>query len=117
MRCLAAIALISLILLEPIGARAHGILERSIPRAGSTVRIAPEEVSIWFTQRPEPAFSTITVINAAGERVDVGVTRVNGNLMQVSLRPIGAGTYQVTWRILSVDTHTTQGTFVFHVRP
>jgi methionine-rich copper-binding protein CopC len=40
---------------------------------------------------------------------------VSGNTMRVSIRGTGAGTYRVTWRVLSVDTHTTQGNFTFRV--
>ncbi len=53
--------------------------------------------------------------NAAGERVDTGKTRVSGNQMSISLRAGGAGTYHVTWHVLSVDTHTTDGNFTFQV--
>jgi hypothetical protein len=35
--------------------------------------------------------------------------------MRVGLKPLGPGSYKVHWRALSVDTHTTQGTFSFHV--
>jgi methionine-rich copper-binding protein CopC len=35
--------------------------------------------------------------------------------MRVGIRAAGAGTYRVHWRALSVDTHTTQGSFAFHV--
>jgi methionine-rich copper-binding protein CopC len=35
--------------------------------------------------------------------------------MSVSLRPGGSGAYHVNWRVLSVDTHTTEGNFIFQV--
>jgi methionine-rich copper-binding protein CopC len=106
----------ALLLLADGPARAHAELERTEPRADSTVSGAPGEVAIWFTQKLEAAFSSITVRNAAGQRVDAGKARFNGNVMRVPLKPIGAGTYQVDWRVLSVDTHRTQGRFRFHVR-
>jgi methionine-rich copper-binding protein CopC len=96
-------------------ASAHAFLDHAQPRVGNTVATAPREVTLWFTQKLEPAFSTITVTNAAGQRVDTGKTRVSGNQMSVSLRSGGAGTYRVTWRVLSVDTHTTDGSFTFQV--
>ena len=34
---------------------------------------------------------------------------------RVSLKPGGTGTYHVNWRVLSVDTHTTNGNFTFEV--
>jgi methionine-rich copper-binding protein CopC len=94
---------------------AHAELERTEPQVGSTVRIAPTEVAVWFTQKLEPALSTITVRNAAGQRVDVGGTRVSGNVMRVPVKALAAGTYRVNWRVLSVDTHRTQGSFTFRV--
>jgi methionine-rich copper-binding protein CopC len=110
--------LIVLLLLFATGsARAHALLDHAEPRVGNKVATAPHEVTLWFTQKLESAFSTITVTNSAGERVDTGKTRVSGNQMAVSLRSGGAGTYHVTWRVLSVDTHTTNGNFTFQVGP
>jgi hypothetical protein len=96
-------------------AAAHASLDHASPRVGNTVSTPPREVTLTFTQKLEPAFSAIKVTNAAGQRVDTGGTRVNGNVMSVSLRPGGSGTYRVEWKVLSVDTHTTEGSFTFRV--
>jgi hypothetical protein len=109
-------AIIPLLLLLATGeAAAHAFLDHAEPRVGNTVATAPHQVTLWFTQKLEAAFSTVTVTNAAGERVDTGKARVSGNQMSISLRPGGAGTYHVTWHVLSVDTHTTDGNFTFQV--
>lgn len=109
---------IPLLLLLAMGeATAHAFLDHAEPRVGNTVATAPREVTLWFTQKLEPAFSTITVTNAAGQRVDAGKARVSGNQMSVSLRSGGPGIYHVTWHVLSVDTHTTDGNFTFKVGP
>jgi copper resistance protein C len=106
------------LLLSPTGsARAHASLDHAEPRVGNKVATAPRQVTLWFTQKLEPAFSTISVTNSAGERVDTGKARVSGEQMSISLRSGGAGTYRVTWRVLSVDTHTTDGSFTFQVGP
>jgi methionine-rich copper-binding protein CopC len=110
------ILIIPLLLLLVTGeASAHAFLDHAEPRVGNKVATAPREVTLWFTQKLEPAFSGMTVTNAAGQRVDTGKTRVSGNQMSVSLRSGGAGTYRVNWRVLSVDTHTTDGNFTFQV--
>ena len=107
---------IPLLLLLAVGeASAHAMLDHAEPRVGNKVATAPREVTLWFTQKLEAAFSTITVTNAAGQRVDTGKARVSGNQMSVSLRSGGTGTYHVTWRILSVDAHKTEGSFTFQV--
>ena len=104
-----------LFLFATCAAQAHAFLERAEPRVGNKVAAPPREVTLWFTQKLEPAFSSVTVTNAAGERIDTGKARVSGNQISVSLRPGGTGTYRVNWRVLSVDTHTTNGNFTFQV--
>lgn len=104
-----------LLLLATGEAAAHATLDRAEPRVGNTVASPPREVTLWFTQKLEPAFSRVTVTNAAGARVDTGKIRVNGSQMSVPLRPGGSGTYRVNWRVLSVDAHTTEGNFSFQV--
>jgi len=112
----AIVVIIPLLLLLATGeASAHALLDHAEPRVGNTVATAPREVTLWFTQKLEPAFSSITVTNSAGQRVDAGRTSVSGNQMSVSLRSGGAGTYRVNWRVLSVDTHRTDGSFTFRV--
>ena len=116
MRPSAIILTIPLLLFLATGeASAHAFLDHAEPRVGNKVATAPREVTLWFTQKLEPAFSSITVTNSAGQRVDTGKTRVSGNQMSISLRSGGSGTYHVTWRVLSVDTHTTDGSFTFQV--
>jgi hypothetical protein len=110
--------IIPLILLLAMGeASAHAFLDHAEPRVGNKVATAPREVTLWFTQKLEPAFSSVTVTNPAGQRVDTGKPRVSGSQMSISLRPAGSGTYHVTWHVLSVDTHTTDGSFTFQVGP
>jgi methionine-rich copper-binding protein CopC len=96
-------------------AHAHAMLDHAEPRVGNKVASPPKEVTLWFTQKLEPAFSTVTVTNGAGERVDSGKPRVSGNQMSVPLRAGRAGTYHVNWHVLSVDTHATDGNFTFQV--
>jgi hypothetical protein len=116
MRRLAIIGIIPLLLSLATGqACAHAMLDHAEPRVGNKVATAPRAVTLWFTQKLEGAFSTVTVTNSAGERIDAGKTRVSGNQMSVSLRSAGPGTYRVNWHVLSVDAHTTEGSFTFKV--
>lgn len=116
MRRSSLIPIIALLLLYATGeATAHAFLDHAEPRVGNKVAAPPREVTLWFTQKLEAAFSSVTVTNASGERVDSGKARVSGNQMSISLRPGGTGTYHVNWHVLSVDTHTTDGNFTFQV--
>jgi hypothetical protein len=109
--------LISLLLmpLAPGVAQAHAFLDHASPLVGSTVAAAPHEVALTFTQNLESAFSTVQVTDAGGARVDEGKAQVSGNTMTIGLKALGPGSYKVHWHVLSVDTHSTEGTFTFHV--
>jgi methionine-rich copper-binding protein CopC len=115
MRSIITTTLTLVVALAAPAAHAHATLQSAQPRVGSTVASAPSQVTLSFSQRLEPNFSSITVTNGSGQRVDGGKASVSGSTMSVSLRAIGPGTYHVTWRALSVDTHTTQGSFSFTV--
>ncbi|MFZ0424868.1 MAG: copper resistance CopC family protein [Xanthobacteraceae bacterium] len=110
------IAIVSLFLAASAsGAEAHAFLDHANPLVGSTVPNAPRQVSLTFTQNLEAAFSTVEVTDSSGARVDQGKAQVSGNTMQIGLKALPPGSYKVQWHALSVDTHTTQGAFSFHV--
>jgi len=99
-------------------AMAHAHLQKAEPPIDAVVQTAPGEVTLWFTQKLEPAFSHVQVFDAAGRRVDQDDSRVDtadATVMHVSLKPLGAGAYKVAWRAVSVDTHVTEGSHIFTV--
>jgi hypothetical protein len=99
-------------------ARAHAFLDHASPAVGSSVPVGPPNVMLWFTQELEPAFSGVTVTNEAGQRVDLGNAQIPQGSpaeLQVGLKPLPPGTYLVSWHVVSVDTHPTEGTFTFEV--
>jgi copper resistance protein C len=98
-------------------AHAHAFLDHAEPRVGATVRPAPAKLTLTFRQDIEPAFSSVKVTDAKGNAVDKGDVRVQGALMQVTLGSLVPGDYKVTWRVVSTDTHVTEGDYVFHVGP
>ena len=98
-----------------ITAEAHAFLDHAEPRVGSTVPAAPRELVLSYTQNMEPAFSSVEVSDANGARVDLGKPKISASTMRVGLKPLPPGTYRVRWQVLSVDTHTTEGSFTFHV--
>jgi methionine-rich copper-binding protein CopC len=116
MRRSSIIPIIPLLLVLSTGpSAAHAFLDHAEPRVGNTVGSPPRAVTLWFTQKLEPAFSNVTVTGPSGQRVDTGKARVSGNQMSIPLKPGGTGIYHVNWHVLSVDTHTTDGNFTFQV--
>jgi len=47
-------------------ASAHAHLDHASPPVGATMQSAPKDVTIWFTQNLEAAFSTVEVTDAIG---------------------------------------------------
>jgi methionine-rich copper-binding protein CopC len=99
-------------------ALAHAMLEHAEPRVGSTVHEAPRSVRLAFSERLEPAFSRIGVEDTSGRKVDAGdghVDAADASVLAVSLPALAPGIYRVRWRVVSVDTHVTEGDFTFTI--
>ena len=110
--------LLALVPLAASPARAHAFLDHATPAVGSTVQHVPATISLWFTQELEPAFSMVSVVDQSGARVDAADAAVDAKdatLLHASLKPLAPGTYKVIWRVVSVDTHATEGSFTFRV--
>jgi hypothetical protein len=98
---------------------AHAFLDHADPRVGSVIIASPAEMKLRFTQDIEPAFSSIKVENEKGSQVDKKDTHSDPkdkSLLVVSLPQLPSGTYTVTWHVVSVDTHKTQGHFEFTIK-
>jgi hypothetical protein len=97
---------------------AHAFLKDANPGVGSTIQTSPSEVRIRFTENVELAVSSIQVFDASGKEVDkhdLHLDRSDHALLHISLPQLRAGTYKVVWRVVSVDTHVTNGDFTFRV--
>lgn len=117
-RHLPAIVAFAAAALVSAAALAHAFLDHAAPAVGATVAQAPTEITIWFTQPIEVAFSGVAVTDAAGQRVDTGQVALDPKTPQelhVPLKPLAPGTYKVSWHVVSVDTHRTSGDFSFTV--
>jgi methionine-rich copper-binding protein CopC len=99
-------------------AAAHAMLQRAEPRVESKLTRAPDEVRLYFSERVEPAYSFVRVLNDQGVQVDRGdsrVDRANPTLLRATLLPLAPGTYRVHWRVLSIDADVTEGQFTFRI--
>ena len=98
--------------------KAHAFLKDADPRVGSTLQTSPSDLRIRFTENIEPAVSSIQVFDVSGKEVDkrdLHLDRSDHALLHISLPKLGVGTYKVVWRVVSVDTHVTNGNFTFRV--
>ena len=107
------------LLVAPVAASAHAMLDHASPAVGSAVTVAPKEVVLSFSEKLEAKFSSIDVRNSKDEAMQAGKAALGGapTDLRVALKPLPPGTYKVIWRVLSVDTHRTNGSFTFRVGP
>jgi copper resistance protein C len=105
--------------LAATAAFAHAFLDRAIPGVGMTVSGSPRELQLSFTQGVVVAFSNVTVSADGGGAVPASKPvndPSNQQIIHVRLgHPLKPGGYTVTWHVLSVDTHRTEGTYHFTV--
>ncbi|MBX6389483.1 MAG: copper resistance protein CopC, partial [Frankia sp.] len=115
---LAATAALALVVVGASPASAHAVLERADPAGGTALDAAPERVTLGFSEPVRVTGDSITVIDGSGERVDTGETRNGASAEQatVDLRPgLPAGTYIVSWRVISADGHPIAGGYAFGI--
>jgi methionine-rich copper-binding protein CopC len=98
---------------------AHAQLEKATPAVGGTVASA-SAIRLEFSEGVEPKFSKVSLTGPSGA-VPLGAAKTEAGNQAVLVVPITkalpAGAYTVHWQAVSVDTHHTQGTFEFTVKP
>ena len=98
---------------------AHAQLEKATPPVGGTVASA-SEIRLEFSEGVEPKFTKVSLTGPGGA-VPLGAAKTEAGNQAILVVPItkalAAGAYTVHWQAVSVDTHHTQGTFEFTVKP
>jgi len=118
--CVMTGTLILLTLAMPAGLAAHSTLVRSQPAAGTTLTTPPGEILLWFSERLEGQFHTVTVTDGQGRTIPTQnshVDRADPTQLTVVVDPLPPGVYRVRWRVLSRDGHVAEGAFPFSIQP
>jgi hypothetical protein len=101
--------------------QAHARLEKAVPPVGGTVASSPNEIRLTFSEGVEPKFSGIVLTDAAGKKVATGKPATDpkdaAQLVVPVPQPLLPGVYTVRWHAVATDTHKTEGTFAFTVKP
>lgn len=116
---LAALVVALVALLAPASpASAHAELTGTEPAEGSVVPTAPSALTLSFGEGVETALGAVKVLDATGKVLAVGEpTHPGGDQakVQVALPALADGTYLVSYRVVSADSHPVQGSFLFSV--
>jgi copper transport protein len=97
-------------------ASAHAALTTSDPAPEAVVPEAPNRVTLTFSESVQLVPDKIQVIGPSSDRIDEGTPTVSGNTVTVPLRAGGdKGTYLVSYRVISADSHPVAGAIVYSV--
>ncbi len=99
---------------------AHAVLEGTKPANGSSfsVATAPRSVSMHFGESVGVKLGGVRVYDDHAKLIDTGTPEHpggDGSTVRASLPKLAPGTYVVTWRVISADTHPVEGAFTFRV--
>jgi copper transport protein len=112
-------AVLALLLGGAGSASAHAALVSTTPGQDAVVASAPVQVTLAFSEGVRLAEDSVRVYDPAGTEVDQGSpVHVGGkdSTAAVSLRSgLGQGTYTVSWRAVSEDSHPVSGAFTFSI--
>ncbi|HYP56711.1 MAG TPA: copper homeostasis periplasmic binding protein CopC [Beijerinckia sp.] len=102
-------------------ALAHAHLKKTEPGVDATIGQSPGEIRLYFSEGVEPKLSKLSLTGPDGAPVAIGQPISDPAdkaqlivKLQQTLKP---GAYKVNWRVISVDTHPTQGSFTFTIAP
>ena len=110
------LVLVALLLAPAAPASAHAVLVSSSPAASAVVPSGPSEVVLTFSEGVRTVPGKIRVIAPDGSRADRGEPTVEGAVVTVPVDPGGArGTYLVSYRVISADSHPVPGAFTYSV--
>jgi Uncharacterized protein, homolog of Cu resistance protein CopC len=118
-RAVSALLAALAVIVTPALLFAHAHLVRSTPAVNGRVTTPPSALSLWFSEQPEVRFTSLQLLDSAGNAVSLGaVALIPGNSMGISAPVTGtmtAGKYTVVWRTAAADGHATSGKFAFVV--
>jgi copper transport protein len=116
----AVVGFLTILTVTAAPAFAHAVLLSTNPTDGTSYPTfaAPTSVSIHFGESVGVKLGAVRVYDGQGRLLDTGPpghAPGDGSTVTASLPKLGVGTYVVTWRVISADTHPVSGAFTFTV--
>ena len=100
-------------------AQAHPRLQSATPSPNSMAMVAPDAIRMTFSEGLIGRFTGVSVTQGHGKRVATGRAMLDPSdntklIVRIKSR-LKAGTYNVAWHAVSVDTHRVSGNYTFMV--
>jgi len=116
------LCLISLLLLLGfvVHVSAHAFLVKAVPAVGSELTGSVTGLVLEFTEPIELALSGVELTAGTGSAIPISDFAYGDSTHRIltgKVTRLIPGTYRVRWHVVSADTHRTEGSFAFTVRP
>ncbi|HKT01656.1 MAG TPA: copper resistance protein CopC [Rugosimonospora sp.] len=113
---LGVVAVLGGLALTGTPAQAHAGLVRTSPAQGSVVQTAPTQILITFSEHVSPVDAKIRVISPQSKDIESGQPSVSGAVLRIPVRAdVPHGTYLVSYRVISADSHPVGAGFTYSV--
>jgi copper resistance protein C len=98
-------------------ASAHSFPQDETPSAGQRLSSPPSAIAIKFDAPIEKLFARLDVLDADGKSETVGQPQVDPSALTLSVKlaALKPGDYTVKWAVVCIDSHHTEGSYVFTV--
>ncbi|AGB74255.1 MULTISPECIES: copper homeostasis periplasmic binding protein CopC [Rhizobium] len=101
-------------------AMAHAHLKSAVPAADGTVKSAPSELDLTFSESLNVKFSGVKITGPDKATAKTGEAMLmnSGTTLMVPVADkLAPGKYTVEWHVLSTDGHKTNGSYSFTIAP
>lgn len=115
----AAAAVAAALAAAPRVVHAHARLVKADPSPRSTIATAPATIRLWFSERIEPAFAVVSIVDARGQSTPLRPVTAGADdpkRVEAPAPPLQPGTYRVRYRVVSVDGHVIEADFAFTLK-
>lgn len=98
---------------------AHASLVKAEPARRAALSTSPKQVRLWFNEEIEPAYASLSVLDADANPMTAGKPSVHPDdpkSIFIELPELVPGQYTVKFRVLSVDGHVVDSDYKFTVK-
>jgi copper transport protein len=97
-------------------ARAHAELLETTPHDGAVLAASPGRATLRFNEGVTPTPRSVLMLDWTGRRIPIGAPTARDDTVTARLPAnLAKGTYVVSWRVISADSHPASGAFRFSV--
>jgi copper transport protein len=102
----------------PAAAAAHATIVSTTPGDTAVVKTAPRQVTLEWSESVDLGKDSVQLLDGSGKRIATPPPERGANARTAAMtlpRGLANGTYVVSWRVVSADSHPVSGAFSFSI--